>query len=172
MEKTEKAAVISEVEDKLREAKTTVLADYRGLTVKEISQLRRELSAEGVDFKVYKNTLVKRAVDNSKIDDLGEHLVGPTAVAFSYEDPIAPIKLLAKFAKTNNALALKCGLMEGNFLDAAGIKAVAALPSREALLGSLVGTLQAPISGLANVLSAPYRGLAVALNQIAEGKNE
>ena len=104
MEKTEKAAVISEVEDKLREAKTTVLADYRGLTVKEISQLRRELSAEGVDFKVYKNTLVKRAVDNSKIDDLGEHLVGPTAVAFSYEDPIAPIRLLAKFAKTNKAL--------------------------------------------------------------------
>lgn len=170
MEKADKKAVIKEVEKKLKDAQSVVLADYRGLTVQQITDLRRELRSQSVDFKVYKNTLIKRAIKNKNIDGLNEYLAGPTAVAFGYDDPVAPAKVLSDFAKKYKALSVKGGLLEGGVVDASVIKALAALPSREVLLAKLAGALQAPVSGLANVLNGPMRGLAAALNQVAEQK--
>ncbi len=170
MEKADKKAVIKEVEKKLQDAQSVVLADYRGLTVQQITDLRRELRSQSVDFKVYKNTLIKRAIKNKNIDGLNEYLAGPTAVAFGYDDPVAPAKVLSDFAKKYKTLSVKGGLLEGGVVDASVIKALAALPSREVLLAKLAGALQAPVSGLANVLNGPMRGLAAALNQVAEQK--
>lgn len=171
MNKAEKEALVREVGDKLREAQTTVLTDYRGLSVQEITQLRQDLREQGIEYKVYKNTLVRRAVKELEIEGLDDYLTGPTAMAFSYDDPVTPAKILAAFAKKNKALDIKGGLLEGSVLDQAAMKALAQLPSREVLLGKLAGILQAPVSGLANVLNGPMRGLAAALNQIAEQKN-
>ena len=170
MNKAEKEAVIQEVEAKLREAQTAIITDYRGLTVPELAELRRNLRQEGVEYKVYKNTLIKRAVDKLDIEGLDDFLKGPTALALSQDDPIAPAKVLEAFAKGRKSLSIKGGLVEGSVIDEASIKALAKLPSREVLLGKLAGILQAPLSGLANVLNGPTRGLAAALNQVAEQK--
>ncbi len=170
MNKAEKEAVVKEVEEKLREAQTTIITDYRGLTVPEMAALRNELRQQGVEYKVYKNTLIKRAVDKLDIEGLNDFLTGPTALALSQEDPVAPAKVLAAFAKENKSLGIKGGLLEGSIIDEATIKALAKLPSREILLGKLAGILQAPLAGLANVLNGPTRGLAAALSQVAEQK--
>ncbi len=170
MNKAEKEAVVQEVEAKLRETQTAIITDYRGLTVQEIAELRRNLRQEGVEYKVYKNTLIKRAVDKLDIKGLDDFLKGPTALALSRDDPVAPAKVLAAFAKEKKSLSIKGGLVEGSVIDAASIKALAKLPSREVLLGKLAGILQAPLSGLVSVLNGPARGLAAALNQVAEQK--
>jgi len=170
MNKAEKEAVVQEVEAKLREAQTAIITDYRGLTVQEIAKLRRELGQHGVEYKVYKNTLIKRAVDKLDIEGVDDFLKGPTALALSRNDPVAPAKVLAVFAKENKFLGIKGGLLEGGIIDKASIMALAKLPPREVLLGRLAGILQAPLSGLANVLNGPTRGLAVALSQVAEQK--
>ncbi len=170
MNKAEKEAVVKEVEEKLRAAQTMIITDFRGLTVPEIAALRNELRQQGVEYKVYKNTLIKRAVDKLDIEGLDDFLTGPTALALSQEDPVAPAKVLAAFAKENKSLSIKGGLLEGSIIDEATIKALAKLPSREILLGKLAGILQAPLAGLANVLNGPTRGLAAALSQVAEQK--
>ncbi len=170
MNKTEKEAVVREVEKKLKEAHSAIVTDYRGLSVQAISKLRRELRQQGIEYKVYKNTLVKLAVDKLKIEGLNDLLAGPTALAFGQDDPVAPAKILADFAKENKALSIKGGLLDGDVLDEASIKALAQLPSREVLLGKLAGILQAPLTGLAGVLNGPTRGLAAVLNQVAQQK--
>ncbi len=170
MNKAEKEAVVQEVEAKLREAQTAIITDYRGLTVQEIAELRRNLRQEGVEYKVYKNTLIKRAVKKLDIEGLDDFLKGPTALALSRDDAAAPAKVLADFAKANKSLSIKGGLVEGSIIDEASIKALAKLPSREVLLGKLAGILQAPLTGLVSVLNGPTRGLAAALNQVAEQK--
>lgn len=170
MNKAEKEAVVKEVGEKIKAADATVLTDYRGLTVQAIAELRGELRKQDIEYKVYKNTLVARAVKKLKIEGLDEYLAGPTALAFSTGDPVAPAKVLADFAKENKALEIKAGLVENGIMDAASIRALAKLPSREVLLGKLAGALQGPMSGLANVLNGPMRGLAVALGQVAEAK--
>lgn len=172
MNRTEKEAVIGEVTEKLRDARTTVLTDYRGLTVKDIAELRSDLRAEGIEYKVYKNTLVKRAANDLNISGVDEYLDGPTAMAFGYDDPVMPAKLLAAYAKRNKLLSIKGGLLDGSVINAAAVNSLATLPSREVLLAKLAGTLQAPITALANVLIAPIRGLARALNQVAEQKQQ
>lgn len=170
MNKAEKEAVTAEVETKLKEATTVVVTDYRGLKVHELAELRRELRQQNIEYTIYKNTLVKRAVDKINLSDLNEYLAGPTALAFGFDDPIVPARLLSVFGRKNAALAIKGGLLEGRVLDAGAMKAVAALPSKEVLLAKLVGLMQSPIAGLASVLNAPLRGLAVALSQVAEQK--
>src|SRR5690625_3213566 len=102
-----KKGIVQEITDKLRESKTTIVVDYRGLDVAEVTQLRKELRDAGVDYKVYKNTMTRRAISNVDLEDLGETLVGPTAVAFSKDDVIAPAKIIHKFAKEHEALEIK-----------------------------------------------------------------
>ena len=138
-------------------AQSVVVVDYLGLTVAEDTQLRKQLREAGVTYKVYKNTLVNRAIQGTEFEGLKDVLEGPSAFAVSAEDATAPARILAKFAKTAPALEIKAGVVEGTFYDAEGMKAIAAVPSREELLGKLLGSIQSPITNLARVL-----------NQIAE----
>jgi large subunit ribosomal protein L10 len=147
------------IASKLRESTTTVVADYRGLNVAQVTLLRKQLREAGVDFQVLKNSLVSRAAANVELSELDSILAGPTAVAFS-KDIIAPAKILNDFAKKNDALKVKGGVVEGRFVDAAQIKALADLPSRDGLLSMLLSVLQAPM-----------RNVALAVKAVAE-KNE
>ena len=135
----------------------------------QATELRRKLREAGVEFKVLKNTLTAIAAKKliRRVDLL---LVGPTAIAFGYDDPVAPAKVLSEFAKTNPALELKGGLLEGKVLDVAGVKALADLPSREELLSQVLRGMQAPISGLVNVLQGTIRNLVYALDAVRKQK--
>ncbi|MDQ0247661.1 50S ribosomal protein L10 [Priestia abyssalis] len=156
-----KKQVVSEIASKLRESKSTVVVDYRGLTVAQVTELRKTLREAGVEFKVYKNTLTRRAAEEAELAGLNEYLTGPNAIAFSTEDVIAPAKVLNDFAKKNEALEIKAGVIEGNIASVEEVKALAELPSREGLLSMLLSVLQAPI-----------RNLALAAKAVADQKEE
>jgi large subunit ribosomal protein L10 len=152
-----KQPIVQEISDNIKEAQSVVVVDYRGLTVAEDTQLRKALREAGVTYKVYKNTLVSRAVEGTEYESLKQALEGPNAFAISTTDATAPARVIAKFAKTAPALEIKAGIVEGTYYDAAGMKAIASIPSREELLSRLLGSLQSPVANLARVL-----------NQIAE----
>lgn len=152
-----KQPIVQEISENIKDAQSVVVVDYRGLTVAEDTQLRKALREAGVTYKVYKNTLVSRAVEGTQFESLKDVLEGPNAFAISTTDATAPARVLAKFAKTAPALEIKAGVVEGNFYDEAGMKTIASIPSREELLSKLLGSLQSPITNLARVL-----------NQIAE----
>jgi large subunit ribosomal protein L10 len=169
--KTGKQIVIDEITDKLKSAKGIILTDFRGLNVHDLGDLRKKLIDQGIEYKVVKNTLIERAVDKCELEELKEHLTGPTALAFGYDDAISPAKTLVSFAKTNEFLNIKAGVIEGRVLDAAGVKNVASIPSREQLLANLLAGIQSPLSGLMNVSSSPMRGFATALKAFADQKS-
>ena len=152
-----KQPIVDEISGVINGAQSVVVVDYRGLTVAEDTQLRKQLREAGVSYKVYKNTLVSRAVEGTEFESLRDVLEGPSAFAVSTTDATAPARILAKFAKTAPALEIKAGVVEGTYYDADGMKAIASVPSREELLSKLLGSLQSPITNLARVL-----------NQIAE----
>ena len=151
-----KQAVVSEISEKLKNSESTVVVEYRGLTVAEVTELRRNLRAENVEMKVYKNTMVERAAEECGYSELKEALKGPNAFAFS-TDATAPARVLCKFAKNAPALEIKGGVVDGVVYDAKGIAQLADIPSKEELLSRLLGSMKSPISNLARVL-----------NQIAE----
>ncbi|WCK54681.1 50S ribosomal protein L10 [Aneurinibacillus sp. Ricciae_BoGa-3] len=150
----EKVQAVSEIVDKFRSSKSTVVADYRGLNVAQVTQLRKLCREAGVDFKVYKNTLARRATAEVELTGLDEYLTGPTAIAFSMEDEMAAAKVLSDFAKANEALEIKAGVLEGNVMNAAEVKAIASLPNREGLLSMLLSVLQAPMRNFALAVKA------------------
>jgi large subunit ribosomal protein L10 len=150
----EKAQLVEEITSKLKESVSTIVTDYRGLTVAEVTELRKQLREAGVDFKVYKNTLARRATANAGLTELDEYLTGPTAIAFSKNDVVAPAKLLSEFAKKHEALEIKAGVIEGKMVKYEQIKAIADLPSREGLLSMLLSVLQAPIRNFALAVKA------------------
>ena len=152
-----KQPIVDEISAVIKDAQSVVVVDYRGLTVAEDTQLRKQLREAGVSYKVYKNTLVSRAVEGTEFESLRDSLEGPNAFAVSTEDATAPARVLAEFAKKAPNLEIKAGVVEGTFYDAEGMKAIASVPSREVLLSKLLGSLQSPITNLARVL-----------NQIAE----
>ncbi|PDO11412.1 MAG: 50S ribosomal protein L10 [Candidatus Reconcilbacillus cellulovorans] len=155
----EKERIVSEVAAKLKDYACAVLTDYRGLNVAQVTELRKKLREAGVEFKVLKNTLVRRAAVQTNLQGLEDVLVGPTAVAFSKNDPVACAKVLAEFAKTNENLKVKAGVLEGRIVGPDEIKTLAELPSREGLLSMLLSVLQAPI-----------RNFALAVKAVAEQK--
>jgi large subunit ribosomal protein L10 len=157
----EKQQTVADIASKLRDSKSTVLVNYRGLDVGQVTELRKQLRESGVEFKVYKNTLARRATQETEMTELDQHLVGPTAIAFSTEDVIAPAKILAQFAKGNEALEIKAGIVEGRVVDVSEIKALADLPSRDGLLSMLLSVLQAPM-----------RDFALATKAVADQKAE
>ena len=152
-----KQPIVDEISETIKGAQSLVVVDYRGLTVAEDTQLRKKLREAGVSYKVYKNTLVNRAIAGTEFESLKDVLEGPNAFAVSADDATAPARVLAEFAKTAPNLEIKAGVVEGTFYDADGMKAISSIPSREVLLSKLLGGLQSPITNLARVL-----------NQIAE----
>ena len=154
-----KQPIVDEIAALFDGAASAVIVDYRGLTVEQDTILRKQLREAGISYKVYKNTLIKRAAEGTAFAALDADLEGPTALAVSKTDATAPARVLAKFAKTANQLELKAGVVEGTYYDQKGIQVIATIPSREELLGKLLGSIQSPISNLARVL-----------NQIAERK--
>ena len=160
MAKTElKQPVIDAISEVIKDAQSVVLVDYRGLTVDQDTQLRRQLREAGVTYKVFKNTMMNFAFKGTDCEELCKLLEGPNAIAVSKTDATAPARILNKFAKDNPQLELKAGVVEGAFYDAAGIKAIANVPSREELLSKLLGSIQSPIANFARVVK-----------QIAESK--
>lgn len=165
-----KQAIVQEIADKMKNAQGTVVVDYRGLNVEEVTELRKKARENNIDYKVYKNSMMRFAAKEAGVEGLLDVLVGPTAIAFCEDDPVAPAKLINDFAGEHKALEIKAGVVEGKVLDIAGVKELAELPPREVLVAKVLGGLNAPISGFANVLNANLKGLVVALNAIAEQK--
>lgn len=149
-----KQTVVQEIADKFKSAASVVVVDYRGLTVAQVTELRKQLREAGVEFKVYKNTLVRRATEAVGHEELNEVLTGPNAIAFSNEDVVAPARIINDFAKANEQLEIKAGLIEGAYASVEEVKALAELPSREGLLSMLLSVLQAPMRNLALVTKA------------------
>jgi len=147
-----KQPIVDEISGYLNGAQGVVLVDYRGLTVEQDTQLRKQLREAGVVYKVYKNTLVKRAIAGTDFEPMADLLEGPTAIAISANDATAPARILANFAKTADKLELKCGVVEGTYYDAKGIQTIASIPSREELLSKLLGSMQSPITNFARVI--------------------
>ena len=152
-----KQPIVAEISELLNGAASAVVVDYRGLTVEQDTQLRKKLRESDVSYKVYKNTMIRFAVKGTEFEALVPHLEGPTALAVSKTDGTAPARILADFAKTADKLELKAGVVEGTYYDEKGIQVIATIPSREILLGRLLGSMQSPIANFARVL-----------NQIAE----
>ena len=147
-----KKVVVEEITGKFNDSQSAVVVEYRGLSVAEVTELRKALREEDVEFKVYKNKLVQRATESAGYAEINDKLVGPNAIAFGHSDAVAPARVLANFAKTADALELKCGVVEGTFYDAAGIATIATIPSREELLSKLLGSIQSPITNFARVI--------------------
>jgi large subunit ribosomal protein L10 len=150
----EKQLAVSEVAEKLKNSKCTIVTDYRGLNVSQVTQLRKSLREAGVEFTVLKNSLARRATANAELTELDEYLTGPTAIAFSTGDIVAPAKILTEFAKKNDKLSVKAGVVEGRVVGYDQIKALADLPSREGLLSMLLSVLQAPVRNFALAVKA------------------
>ena len=154
-----KQPIVEEITNSIKDAQAVVLVNYSGLTVEQDTALRKELREAGVVYKVYKNTMMKRAFAGTAFEPLTKDLDGTNAIAISKDDATAPARIIAKFAKTAPKLEMVSGVVEGNYYDKAGMEALANVPSREELLGKLLGSIQSPIANLARVL-----------NQIAESK--
>ncbi|MBR6238557.1 MAG: 50S ribosomal protein L10 [Lachnospiraceae bacterium] len=148
-----KKPVVEEISAAIKDAQSVVLVDYRGLTVEQDTKLRKELREAGVNYKVYKNTMMNFAFKGTDFESLAPYLEGPSAVAISTTDATAPARVLAKFAKTAEQLEIKAGVVEGTLYDANGMKSIASIPSREELLSKLLGSIQSPITNFARVMN-------------------
>ena len=173
-EKTLKAKTqnVEEIKEKIEKAQSVVLVDYRGLNVSELTDLRKKYREAGIEYKVYKNTMMRFAFKDSGLEGFNEFLKGPSAIAFGYDDPVAAAKISAEFSKENDKLEIKAGIVDGKIIDVEEVKDLAKLPSKEVLVAQALGGFNAPIQGFANVLNGTIRGLALVLNAIAEEKEK
>ena len=147
-----KQPIVEEISNSIKDAQSVVLVNYSGLTVEQDTILRKELREAGVQYKVYKNTMMRRAFEGTAFESLSEHLHGTNAIAISETDATAPARILAEFAKTAPALEIKGGVVEGVYYDEKGMAQISSIPSREVLLGKLLGSIQSPITNFARVL--------------------
>ncbi len=150
--KLQKAAQIEEIKEKIGKCGAFVVVDYKGISVADDTKLRSDFRKNDVEYRVLKNRLVLRALSELNIGGFEGHLEGPTAIAFAYGDPLAAAKVVSENAKTVKAIEVKCGLMDGAYIDAETVAKLAAIPSKEVLLAQLLGLLQSPISGLARAI--------------------
>lgn len=148
-----KQPIVAEIAESIKEAQSVVLVDYRGLTVEQDTNLRKELRDAGITYKVYKNTMMNFAFKGTDFEALAPYLEGPSALALSNTDATAPARVLAQFAKTAPKLEIKAGVVEGIVYDATGMQAIASIPSREELLSKLLGSIQSPITNFARVMN-------------------
>lgn len=170
MPRPEKIAIVEEIVDNLNKSTSAVLADYRGLTAAEMTELRKGLRDAGINFKIFKNTLATIAAKQAGMGELEGMLVGPTAIAFGFEDPIAVAKILNDFAKKHDALEIKGGIIEKQVIDQEKVMTLAKLPGREQLIAQFLGLLNQPIVRLVTVLNKPVQDLAMTLNAVAQNK--
>lgn len=150
----QKQAVIDEIKDKLDRAQSAVVIDYIGITVSQADAMRKKLREANVDYTVYKNTLVNRAIEGTKYEALKDSLSGPSAFAISYDDAVTPARVLSGIMKEYKKMAFKAGVIEGAYFDGDGVKAVADLPSRDELIAKFMGSIQSPISKFARTIQA------------------
>lgn len=167
-----KSGQIAEIKDKFSRAKSAILIDYRGLTVEEVTNLRNDFRKEDVDYKVYKNTLISRALRELSIEGLEKYLSGPTAIAFGYEDPVTPAKIIDDMIKKLKKTDIKAGYVEGKVFGASAMQELAGLPGREVLIARMLGTLQAPFSGIVGVLGGVLCSFVYALHAVKEMKEK
>ncbi|HSE44373.1 MAG TPA: 50S ribosomal protein L10 [Gemmatimonadales bacterium] len=167
-----KADNVAALKERLGTAKTAVLTEYRGLTVRQISDLRKQLKGAAAEYKVVKNRLARLAVKDSPLDPLAGHLKGPTGLVIAREDPVGVAKALQAFVRSNPTFAIKVGMVEGRLLEPTELRSLADLPTKEALRSQLVGALQGPMSQLAMLLTAPQRELVQVLEARSKGSSE
>ncbi len=170
LKRSEKEALVQELQDKFSRCVSVIMTDFTGLNVSGANDLRRRLREIGADFKVSKNTLLKRAAQGTQVEALTDYFIGPNAVAIAYDDPVAVAKVLVEFAKDNEALEIKGGVLNGKYMDKEGIVSLSKLPSREVLLAQLLSVMVAPATNMVQVLAAIPRKLLYALKAIEEKK--
>lgn len=170
MPKANKIEDVAAIKDRFARASAVILADYRGLTVKEMQALRASLRESGAELRVYKNTLAQIAMRELALPDLGELLDGPTAFLFTFDDPVAPAKAITDFMKDHKVLEIKGGFIDSTITSAAGVQALASLPSRDVLIAKLLGTMLNPLTGFARVLNGPVEAFARTVQAVADQK--
>ena len=167
----QKQGIVEDIKAKFENCQSAILIDYRGLTVEEVTDLRNKFREAGVEYRVLKNTMIRRAVDALGMEGLDSVLEGPTAVAFGMEDAVATAKIISEFIKKTNKTEIKAGVLEGKVVDVAAVNALASLPSREVLVAKVLGSMNAPITGFVTALSGNIRNLLYVLNAIGEKKS-
>jgi large subunit ribosomal protein L10 len=172
LKRMQKEKIVEALHEKFSKAKTALLTDFRGLNMSAISELRSQLRDASVEYQVVKNTLAARASEGTDMSLLKDHFSGPCALALSYEDPVAPAKVLTKFSEENKALEIKVGIVDGRVIDLDGIMRLSKLPSEEELLAKLLMTLNAPITGFVTVLGGVLRNFMGVLEAIKCQKEE
>lgn len=171
MPKQEKIEAVGELQQDIQQSNALLMTDYRGLTVSEITELRRNLRGAGADYKVVKNTLFTRAAKDADVEaDMSDILAGPTAVAFVHQDPVAIAKALVDFAKTHKLLDIKGGYVDGRVFNADQIQALSKVPPREVLIGQMLGAFQSPITGFVGTLSGILSEFVFTLQAVADKK--
>ncbi|PLX86813.1 MAG: 50S ribosomal protein L10 [Desulfuromonas sp.] len=171
MNRTEKEEIVQELTARLKETQAAFLADYRGINVEQVTEMRRELTQAGVEYRVVKNNLLKLAAKGTPAEPLQDFCSGPTALALSGADPVAPAKILSKYAKDVEPFELKAAVLDGQLLSIADITALADLPSREEMLGKMLGSLNAPVTNFVGTMAAIPRSLVQVLNAIGQSKS-
>ncbi len=166
----QKEKKVLEIKNDLENSQVMILTDYRGLSVAKMNQLRRILEADGIRYKVVKNTLTRLAAHQAGLEELDVYMEGPVAIAYGYDDPVTPVKLLVKFAKEHDELEIKGGVLEKQVMDESQIRRLADLPPKEVLLARVAGAFQAPLAGMANALQGNLRNLVYVLNAVKEQK--
>ncbi|MDD4797253.1 MAG: 50S ribosomal protein L10 [Eubacteriales bacterium] len=168
--KQNKAEIIEEIKEKLGKAQGAVVINYVGISVQEVTDMRAKYRQAGLDYKVYKNTLIQRAAQEMGIDGMEPYLHGNTAIAFGYEDPVAAPKAVLGYIEKAKKMEVKCGLLGNQVLDAKGVEALSKLPSKEAVVAQLLGVMNGPIRNFVSVLNGPARSLVYALKAVADQK--
>ena len=169
MIKKEKAESVAQIKELLSQATSVFLIDYHGVNIEDISELRRSFQKDGVTYKVFKNTLFKRALEESgKFEKLSDHLVGMTGFAFSYDNPVAPAKIIKKYFDASQKLALKACYIENQFYEGKSLNQLANLPSKKELIAGILGSLNSPASGIVGVLNAVIRDLVSVVDEISK----
>lgn len=168
----EKTRVVQELNDKFSRAKSVILTDYKGLTVKELSDIRNRLRKCGAEYKVVKNTIALRAAEGTGVQNVHDYFTGTTGVVISYDDFMTPMKTLIEYANKLDVFKIKVGVLEGAVLNPAMIKDVAYLPSREVLIAKALGSMKAPIYGLASTLHGILRQFAYVINAVKQSKEK
>ena len=169
MNKNEKSEIISEIKELFESSSAVYLTDYHGINVEDISSLRTLFRNEGVRYKVYKNTLVKRALDEiGKYDKIADHLTGMVGFAFTTTNPIAPAKIINKYFGDKEKLSLKACYVEGEYFDGSQLKTLATLPTKKELIAGIMGSLNSPVSGIVGTINAVMRNLVSVVEQISK----